>query len=91
MLKAGAHHTVDHSRKLREEVRKLGIQYVEFIIGITHTDQHFDEIVELIAPQGAFALIDDPDLIDVRKLKMKSASTCTGSPCSPAPFTRPPT
>ncbi len=52
VLKAGAHHTVDHSKKLSEEVRKLGIQYVEFIIGLTHTDQHFDEIVELIAPQG---------------------------------------
>jgi len=74
VLKAGAHHTVDHSKKLSEELRKLGIQHVEFIIGLTHTDQHFDEIVELIAPQGAFALIDDPDLIDVRKLKLKSAS-----------------
>ena len=74
VLKNGAHHTVDHSKKLSEEVRKLGIQYVEFIIGLTHTDQHFDEIVELIAPQGAFALIDDPALIDVRKFKAKSAS-----------------
>jgi zinc-binding alcohol dehydrogenase family protein len=72
--KNGAHHTVDHSRKLSEEVRKLGIQQVEFIIGLTHTDQHFDEVVELIAPQGAFALIDDPGPIDVRKLKTKSAS-----------------
>ena len=74
VLKAGAHHTVDHSKKLSEEVRKLGIQHVEFIISLTHTDQHFDEIVELIAPQGAFALIDDPDLIDARKFKLKSAS-----------------
>jgi len=74
VLKNGAHHTVDHSKKLSEEVRKLGIQHVEYIIGLTHTDQHFDEIVELIAPQGAFALIDDPTLIDVRKFKTKSAS-----------------
>jgi zinc-binding alcohol dehydrogenase family protein len=72
--KNGAHHTVDHSKKLSEEVRKLGIQNVEYIIGLTHTDQHFDEIVEIIAPQGAFALIDDPTPIDVRKLKIKSAS-----------------
>ncbi len=70
----GAHHTVDHSKKLSEEVRKLGIQHVEYIIGLTHTDQHFDEIIEIIAPQGAFALIDDPTLIDVRKFKVKSAS-----------------
>jgi zinc-binding alcohol dehydrogenase family protein len=74
VLKLGAHHTVDHSKKLSEEVRKLGIQQAEYIIGLTHTDQHFDEIVEIIAPQGAFALIDDPDLIDVRKFKTKSAS-----------------
>lgn len=74
VLKAGAHHTVDHSKELGEEVRNLGIQHLEFIIGLTHTDQHFDEIVELIAPQGAFALIDDPALIDVRKFKLKSAS-----------------
>jgi zinc-binding alcohol dehydrogenase family protein len=74
VLKNGAHHAVDHSKKLSEEVRELGIQHVEFIIGLTHTDQHFDEIVELIAPQGAFALIDDPGVIDIRKLKTKSAS-----------------
>ena len=72
--KNGAHHTVDHSKRLSEEVRKLGIQHVEYIIGLTHTDQHFDEVVELIAPQGAFALIDDPALIDSRKFKTKSAS-----------------
>jgi zinc-binding alcohol dehydrogenase family protein len=75
VLKNGAHHTVDHSKKLSEEVRKFGIKFVEYIISLTHTDQHFDEIVELIAPQGAFALIDDPELIDVRKFKFKSAST----------------
>src|ERR1019366_6136582 len=74
VLKAGAHHAVDHSKKLSEEVRKLGIQHVEFIIGLNQSGQHFDEIVELIAPQGAFALIDDPTSIDVTKLKAKSAS-----------------
>jgi len=72
--KNGAHHVVDHSRKLSEEVRKLGIQNVEYVIGLTHTDEHFDEIVELIAPQGSFALIDDPAPLDIRKLKTKSAS-----------------
>jgi zinc-binding alcohol dehydrogenase family protein len=74
VLKNGAHHVVDHSKKLSEEVRKLGIKYVEFVIGLTHTDEHYDEIVEILAPQGAFALIDDPPPIDVRKLKGKSAS-----------------
>ncbi|MDZ4365548.1 MAG: zinc-binding dehydrogenase, partial [Afipia sp.] len=31
-------------------------------------------IVELIAPQGRFGLIDDPEPIDVMKLKRKSVS-----------------
>jgi zinc-binding alcohol dehydrogenase family protein len=74
VLKAGAHHAVNHSQKLSEEVRKLGIHHVEFIIGLNQTDQHFNEIVELIAPQGAFALIDDPSTLDIAKLKPKSAS-----------------
>jgi NADPH:quinone reductase-like Zn-dependent oxidoreductase len=74
VLKAGAHHAVDHSKKLSEEVRALGIQFVEYIIGLNQTDQHFAEIVELIAPQGRFALIDDPAPLDINKLKPKSAS-----------------
>ena len=74
VLDRGAHHAVDHSHKLSEEVRKFGIQHVEFIVGLNHTGEHFDEIVELIAPQGAFALIDDPTPIDIRKFKPKSAS-----------------
>ena len=74
VLGNGAHHAVDHSKKLSEEFRRLGIQHVEFIVGLTHSGEHFDEIVELIAPQGAFALIDDPTPIDVTRLKAKSAS-----------------
>ena len=74
VLKNGAHHAVDHSKKLTDEVRRLGIQYVEYILSLTHTHQHFDDIVELIAPQGHFALIDDPEPIDIRRFKVKSAS-----------------
>ncbi|MGC2209328.1 MAG: zinc-binding alcohol dehydrogenase family protein [Candidatus Korobacteraceae bacterium] len=74
VLQNGAHHAIDHSKKLSQEVRALGIHFVEYIIGLTHTDQHFAEIVELIAPQGRFALIDDPAPLDINKLKPKSVS-----------------
>ena len=71
----GAHHVVDHRRPLAaQEVSALGIGAPAFVLSTTQTDKHFDEIVELIAPQGRFALIDDPDLIDARKLKRKSVS-----------------
>jgi NADPH2:quinone reductase len=39
-----------------------------------HTDQHLADIVELIAPQGRFALIDDPATLDALPFKRKSVS-----------------
>jgi len=39
------------------------------------TGQHYDEIVESLALQGKFGLIDDPQLpLDIKKMKMKSIS-----------------
>lgn len=70
----GAHHVVDHSKPLAAEVARLGIGAPAFVFSTTQTDRHFDQIVEAIASQGRFGLIDDPDLVDVRKLKRKSAS-----------------
>ena len=70
----GANHVVDHRRPLAAQVSALGTGAPAFVLSTTQTDKHFDEIVELIAPQGRFALIDDPELIDARKLKRKSVS-----------------
>jgi len=70
----GAHHVVDHGKPLAAEVAGLGLGAPAFVFSTTKTDRHFDQIVEVIAPQGRFGLIDDPDPIDVRKLKRKSAS-----------------
>ena len=70
----GAHHVIDHSQPLAEEIKRLGLPPVDYVISLNQSDHHFDQIVELIAPQGKFALIDDPEEIDVRKLKGKSVS-----------------
>lgn len=70
----GAHHVVDHRADLVAAVRALGIETVPFIFGTTHSDTHWPAITELVAPQGAVALIDDPEPIDVRMLKRKAAS-----------------
>ena len=40
----------------------------------TQTDQHFADIVELIAPQGRFGLIDDPEELNAMPLKLKAIS-----------------
>lgn len=71
----GAHHVIDHSRPLAEQVEALGLGAPAFVFSITQTDQHFAEIAKLIAPQGRFALIDDPKApLDISMLKGKSVS-----------------
>lgn len=74
VLQAGAHHVIDHTRPLADELARIGMPQVDYIAGLTNTDEHFDAMTQIIAPQGAIALIDDPAEIDVRKLKGKSAS-----------------
>ena len=70
----GAHHVIDHSKPLAEEVRRLGLPSIDYVASLTHTDQHFAALAEVIAPQGKLVLIDDPEAIDVRLLKLKSVS-----------------
>ena len=71
----GADFVINHYNPLNEELEKVGLNNVTHIISLNHTDQHFDQLVEIIAPQGKLALIDDPVLpIDIMKLKLKSIS-----------------
>ena len=65
---------IDHSKPLNEEVARLGLPPVTYVASLTHTDDHWSAIVEVLAPQGKVAVIDDPAAIDVRQLKRKSAS-----------------
>ncbi len=73
-LGLGAHYVVDHSRPLAAEVAALGIGAPSFVFSTTNTDQHLAEIAESIAPQGRFAVIDDPKSPDINPFKRKSVS-----------------
>ncbi|HKS63481.1 MAG TPA: zinc-binding alcohol dehydrogenase family protein [Xanthobacteraceae bacterium] len=70
----GAHHVIDHSKPMGEQLKAIGHRFVDYIFGVTESGQHFDTICDVIAPQGKFGLIDDPKSLDVAKLKGKSAS-----------------
>ncbi len=70
----GAHHVVDHSQPIAAELKRIGFPTVDLIVSLTQTDQHFGQIVEAIAPQGKFGLIDDPKSLDVSAFKRKSVS-----------------
>lgn len=70
----GAHHVIDHSKPIAAQVAALGIGAPGFVFSTTNTDQHLSEIVEVIAPQGRFALIDDPKVLDIMPFKRKAIS-----------------
>ncbi len=70
----GAHHVIDHSKPLAEELKRIGLGQVTHVASLTNTEQHLDQLIEALAPQGKLALIDDPKSLDVTKLKRKSLS-----------------
>jgi zinc-binding alcohol dehydrogenase family protein len=71
----GAHHVIDHGKPLASEIAAAGLSAPDYVTSLTHSDQHFDQVVEAIAPQGKYSLIDDPATpIDIMKFKRKAIS-----------------
>lgn len=70
----GAHHVLDHSKPLAPQIGIAGLDAPAFVFSTTHTDRHLTDIAELIAPQGRFALIDDPASLDIVPFKRKTVS-----------------
>jgi NADPH:quinone reductase-like Zn-dependent oxidoreductase len=58
----GAHHVIDHGKPIAAQVAALSIGAPGFVFSTTHTADHLEEIVELIAPQGRLALINNEPL-----------------------------
>lgn len=71
----GVDQVLDHSKKLSEEFEKHNLPEADYVISLTHTDQHFEEIVKIIKPQGKFGFIDDPKSLNIMPLKRKAVST----------------
>ncbi|ENU10237.1 zinc-binding alcohol dehydrogenase family protein [Acinetobacter calcoaceticus] len=70
----GADYVLDHSQPLTAQIKQLGLNAPLYVFSTTQTDQHLSDIVELIAPQGHFGLIDDPAQLDIKPFKSKSVS-----------------
>ncbi|MBC8209452.1 MAG: zinc-binding alcohol dehydrogenase family protein [Gammaproteobacteria bacterium] len=73
--KLGAHHVVDHTRPLQPQIEALGIGQVTHVASLNSTDSYFETYIELLAPFGRIAMIDDPAKpLPVMKMKLKSLS-----------------
>ena len=70
----GAHHVIDHSQPLVQQLETIGVGQVSHVASLTHTGTYLPQIVEALRPQGQLAVIDDPDGLDVMPLKRKSLS-----------------
>jgi zinc-binding alcohol dehydrogenase family protein len=73
-LDLGAHAVVDHARPMKEQVEQLKLPPVALVASLTYTDQHYKGIVEFMAPQGRFGLIDDPPEFSASAFKGKAIS-----------------
>lgn len=70
----GAHHVIDHSQPLVAQLEAIGVGQVDHVASLTHTDTHFEQLIEALRPQGQLALIDDPKTLDVMPMKRKALS-----------------
>lgn len=74
LKRLGAHVVVDHGRDLITEVRAQESRPLTHVASLTHTDTHYQALLELMAPQSRFGLIDDPMALDIKAFKRKSIS-----------------
>jgi len=70
----GAHYVIDHKKSLAAQIKNLGIGPPGFVFSTNQSKNHFSNIVDLIAPQGRFGLIDDITDVNIMPLKEKSVS-----------------
>lgn len=74
-LDLGAHHVIDHSKPMKDQIAALSVPPVGLIAALTNSDKHFEALADIIAPQGRIAMIDDPATPpNVMLLKGKSVS-----------------
>ncbi|BBT71070.1 MULTISPECIES: zinc-binding alcohol dehydrogenase family protein [Enterobacteriaceae] len=71
---AGAHYVIDHSQPLSDELARIGVPAVTHVASLNNTAEHYLALINVLAPQGKLALIDDPEHLDVVPLKLKSLS-----------------
>lgn len=70
----GAHYVINHRKPLAPQMKALPIEAPGCVFSTTQTDQHYADIIDLLAPQGRLGLIDDPAELSALPLKRKSLS-----------------
>jgi NADPH2:quinone reductase len=72
--RCGAHHVIDHTRPMPPQLEDLDLTPCRWIFSTHTSERSWAEMAEIVAPQGRIGLIDDPEPLDLRLIKFKSAS-----------------
>ncbi|MFD1007455.1 zinc-binding alcohol dehydrogenase family protein [Oceanisphaera ostreae] len=77
----GADYVVDHRQPLKPQIDALidqhGLGPVTHVASLHATEDYFDAYIDLLTPFGRIGIIDDPEALDIMKLKSKSLSLHT--------------
>ena len=73
-VRLGAHHVIDHSQPMADQLKALGNPKVALVASINGTAKHLPAIIDLIAPQGKVGLIEVPPTIDAAPVMRKAVS-----------------
>jgi zinc-binding alcohol dehydrogenase family protein len=71
----GADHVISHSGDMAAQLLALGINDVDYVLSFNDTEQHFDAIAQVIAPQGkVVAIVPSHAALPMEKLFHKSVT-----------------
>ena len=70
----GADATIDHRRPFRSQLDALGHRYVDYVAIFNNTDQHWDQVCDVVVPQGRItSIVENEGALAQGILKQKSA------------------
>jgi NADPH2:quinone reductase len=73
--KMGADIIINHHTSMLEQIKLLGINYVDYILCLNSTEKHFAEMVAIAKPQSIICtIVESKELLDVSLLHAKSLS-----------------
>jgi len=75
--KMGADACINHFNPFREELERIGIKEVEYILCCNSTEMHFQNMADVIAPQGKICTIvetKDQQPVNINLFQSKSAT-----------------
>jgi NADPH2:quinone reductase len=53
----GAHHVIDHSADLREQLKAIGFETVPYILNCSNNIPYWEMMSEMVSPEGAICLV----------------------------------